>query len=161
MTLVDEVDDGFSGESEAISFTPDADGQFVVTIDAFGSLQGDYKIFLVDLEAAYTDQSSVPNNDSQNFRACVPANAILVVLVEPEEDFDIVVNLNGPGGGTLIDQTDNGFSGEPEAVVFTDGETFDTEYAVIISVSGFGGQGGDFNITISSTSPDGVVIDGC
>jgi hypothetical protein len=32
---------------------------------------------------------------------------------------------------------------------------------VVVSVSGFAGQGGNFEIIITSTSPEGVVIDGC
>jgi hypothetical protein len=159
--LVEEVDDGFSGEAEAITFTPETDGDYVLVVDAFSQVQGGYSLFLIDPDAAFTAEGVVPEDGEQTYRVCVPANAFLVVFADPEEDFDNVVNFNGPGGDQLIDQTDNGFSGEAEAVILTEGVTTDTAYVVVVSVSGFAGQGGNFDIIITSTSPEGVVIDGC
>jgi hypothetical protein len=181
--LVDEVDDGFPGEPEAITYIPETDGDFILLVDAFFSPQGSYNIFLLDPETAATfdgvapevdfgAEDFEPGNHAAFYRVCVPANAFLVVFVEPEEELDVVVDILGGGGGNITDQTDNGLAGEPEAVILSKTVTYtdfgrqnfeppDFDYVAIIAVGGFGGQGGSFTITITSTSPEGVVIDGC
>jgi hypothetical protein len=159
--LVERVDDGFPGEAEGITYTPAADGEYIVEIDGFGAVEGGFSILLVDNSVAFTAEGVVPEDGEQSYRVCVPANAQLMVFADPEEEFDNVVDLFGPGGGTLIDQTDNGFTGEPEVVIFTEGQANTAEYPVIVTVAGFAGQDGAFSIIITSSSPEGVVIDGC
>jgi hypothetical protein len=159
--LVEEIDEGFSGEIEMITFTPESDGEFIVLADAFFEPEGNFSIFLIAPETVFTAEGEVAADGSQDYRVCVPANAFLVVFVEPEEDFDVVVNLHGAAGGTLTDETDTGFPGDPEAAILTEVTDANSDYPVIVSVSGFAGQGGSFSVTITSTLPDGVVIDGC
>ncbi|MFZ0546102.1 MAG: hypothetical protein WAM60_11720 [Candidatus Promineifilaceae bacterium] len=159
--LVDEVDHGFAGKAEALTFTPEADGEYHIIVDAFAVPEGDYTLFVSDPTSSFTADGEVEEGASQNFRACVPANAGLVVFVEPAEGFDAIVDFRGAGGGQLVDTTDSGFSGEPEAAVLTIGADSSTDYPIIVSVGGFGGQGGSFSILIGSTSSEPVVIDGC
>jgi hypothetical protein len=88
-------------------------------------------------------------------------NASLVVVVSPADDFDTVININGPDGVQLIDEVDGGSSGDSEAVIVTEGVDPDADYPVIVSVGGWAGQDGDFSVVITSTSAESVVLDGC
>lgn len=159
--LVDEIDEGFSGDPEAVTFTPDADGEYLLLVDAFSTPQGDFNLFIFDSENSLKVEGTVPDNSFQNYRVCVPANATLIVAVLPVGSLDPVINLNGPGGGQLINPIDGGGIGDPEAIMFSDGADSGTEYPVIISIESYDGVSGDFELFVSSTSTENVVLDGC
>ncbi len=159
--VVSEVDEGFSGESETITFTPQSDGEYVLVVDAFGLVEGGFNMFLVDPAFAFTAEGTVEAEQSQDYQVCVPMNSSVAVVVIPDDDFDTVINISGPDGAELIDQVDDGASGDSEAVVLTEGVNPDADYPVIVSVAGWAGQGGSYMVIITSTSGTGVVIDGC
>jgi hypothetical protein len=159
--LVNEVDEGFPGQSETITFTPTTDGDYIVLVDAFSLAEGGFSLFLIDPALAFTADGVVSTDESQDYRVCVPMNASLVVVVSPADDFDTVININGPDGVQLIDEVDGGSSGDSEAVIVTEGVDPDADYPVIVSVGGWAGQDGDFSVVITSTSAESVVLDGC
>ena len=159
--LAGEVDEGFSGESETITFTPALDGDYIVMVDAFGISEGGFSLFLIDPEFTFTADGSAPTDGAQDYRVCVPMNASVAVVVIPDEDFDAVIDISGPEGAQLIDQVDGGSSGDSEAVVLTEGVNPDADYPIIVSVGGWAGQSGNFTVIITSTSGNGVELDGC
>lgn len=159
--LADKNDYGFSGEFEGIAYTPQTDGDLVVVVDAFGSASGGYAIYLMDPDTAFTAEGTVPANGEQEISVCVPGGEAPIVFVNPVESFDPVVNLLDADGNELTDRVDNGASGEAEFAILTDDESLDNDYTVVISVSGFGGQGGNFTLMVASTSSDGVTSGGC
>jgi hypothetical protein len=161
VVLAEENDAGFSGEFEGISYTPEVDGDIVVIVDAFGLAEGDYAIYLMDPDTAFTAEGTIELGGGQEYRVCVPGGNAPIVFVNPEEGFDPFIKLLGADGSELTRQVDRGASGDAEFAVLTDEESSDEDYPVIISIWGFGGQGGSFTLWAASTSPDGVVLDGC
>lgn len=161
---IDNIDAGFSGDPELLVQVPDTDTSFVVTVSGFGGSAGDFELRWVDLGQAYSAEGSVASDGQDNYRVCVPAGeGLIAILVPLDEDFDPTLNILGAGGGSLLDNDiDNGFSGQPEAVYFSQGAQFFSEdYPLIVAVRGFGGQGGNYQLFILSTGGDGVVPDGC
>lgn len=161
VVLAEENDAGFSGEFEGISYTPDADGDIVVIVDAFGLAEGGYAIYLMDPDTAFTAEGAIEPDGGQDFRVCVPGGDAPIVFINPAEDFDPLVHLLDADGNDMISPVDRGASGDAEFAILTDEESLADDYPVIISIWGFGGQGGSFTLWVASTSPDGVVPDGC
>jgi hypothetical protein len=160
----DNIDAGFSGDAELLVQVPDTDTSFVVAVSSFGGGAGDFELRWVDLGQAYSAEGTLASDGQDNYRVCVPAGeGLIAILVPLDEDFDPTLNILGAGGGSLLDNdVDRGFSGQPEAVYFSQGAQFFSEdYPLIVAVRGFGGQGGSYQIFILSTGVDGVVPDGC
>ncbi len=153
------VDDNLSDEPEVAVFTPEADGEYILRVRPYFSSAGDYVLYLLDAGEDRRFEGIVIEGASSNTRVCVPAGEPLIAVVIPSEEFDAVMNVSGPGGGTLLDfDVDGGFSGEPEVIVFNDLSAGDAPYPVIVVVAGFAGQDGDYILLLG---PAGAVIDGC
>lgn len=157
-SLLADVDTGFPSEPEVLVFTPEADGDYFARVSGFAGTAGDYLITMFDPSQGVTLEGAVADDEAAEFRVCVPAGELLIAVVFPDEDFDPVFNLNGPGGGQLLDEIDNGASGDPEVIFYTGGVDSTEDYAVIINLSGFAGFGGSYTLFIG---PAGVVQDGC
>jgi hypothetical protein len=156
--LLADVDSGFPGEKEVLVFTPEADGDYIVRVIGFAGSGGEYLLGLFDLTQGITQEGAVADDESSEFRVCVPAGEPLIAVVFPDEDFDPVFNLSGPAGGQLIDEVDDGASGDAEVIFYTGGMDGEENYPVIISLEGFAGFGGTYILFVG---PAGVVQDGC
>jgi hypothetical protein len=155
------VDEGFSGEPEGLLFQPDADGDYEVRVDAFGTDEGGYMLMAFDPELAFQLDDEVGDDAAVDYRMCVPAGASLVAMALPEDGFDLTITLLGPGGGNLTDDIDDGFSGEAEFVYYSEGASSTEPYPIIVRVAGWAGSSGSFTMVITSTGELPVVQDGC
>jgi hypothetical protein len=158
---VNRVDNGFPGDSEVITFIPEEDGNYIVLVDGFSNAEGSYNLFLLDPEVAYSTEGSVETDEVQDIRVCVPANASLAIVVLPAEGFDVVINVKDGNGAKVIEEVDGTPSGDPEAVFVNESINPDAAYPLIVSISGWAGQEGEFSVFITSTSEEEVAIDGC
>jgi hypothetical protein len=157
--LLADIDEGFSGEPEVLEFTPEADGEYILRVRPFFSTAGDYDFYMLDPTAELRFEGFTLENASTATRVCVPAGEPLIAVVIPEDDFDPVLNVSGPDGANLLDfDLDNGASGDAEVLIFDELATGDAPYPVIVVVSGFAGQAGNYILLLG---PAGAVIDGC
>ncbi|MCI0393480.1 MAG: pre-peptidase C-terminal domain-containing protein [Chloroflexi bacterium] len=144
--VIVEVDSGFSGEAEVIPFQPNIDGDYYARVAGFAGGSGSYFIAIPDPAVALVNESgNVPNDQFASYTFFVPAGETLLVVVDPSEEFDAVLDVYD-AGGTSLSSLDDGLSGEPEVLAFT--PTADGDYEV--RISGFVGFGGNFTILATS-----------
>ncbi len=154
------IDDGYSGELEAIVFSPESDDNFVLRVDAFGPKEGGYTLTMLDDSQALFIEGTVAEGEVNNFRLCVPAGQGFYAVGVPEEGFDLTMELHDAAGEGIVD-LDNGFAGEPEVLVYTEGAESTEQYVVVLQLAGFVGHYGNYTLTIAPIGEFAIVEDGC
>jgi plastocyanin len=161
-SLVD-VDDGFSGEGETLSYTFDAAGDYIIRVAEFGFPDaGLFTLFIGEdavagalvgaLEATDlvigTTEGELPSGESeQSFTFVAAGGETLTFLLTPgNSDMDVVIEIY-----TLTDldstvaEIDSGFSGDEETLTYT----FTTPGTYVIVVSEFYGEGGPYTLVVT------------
>jgi hypothetical protein len=151
------VDDGLSGDPEVAEFTPEADGEYIVRVEDWSGGAGEYEVGVFNADEALTITAEVAEGGSNDVSVCVPAGEQLLVIVRPDEGFDVTLEITDADGNSLTDSIDQGFSGESEVGFYLPTET-EESHAAIVMVSGFAGQSGAYTLLIL---PAGVTEGGC
>lgn len=158
--FVDGMDDAFSDESESLEFTPEADGEYTVTVNGFLGDGGDYAITILNLtegaeDILLQDSDVVPEDGSIDYTLTASGGDAFVLAAQPEESFDIMFEIYGPDGELVESRDDlSALSGDMETHIFF--PPADGEYT--LSLVGFVGTGGAYELTIgSATLADGTI----
>ena len=156
--LVAEDDDGGSGLDSRLVLVPATGGRHVVEVASYqGASSGPYRLRVtpqaaVDPAAQVLDEGGmVVEGDAERsrFPFQAAAGAEVVVLVSPTDgDFDPVVELLGPDGASLGRDDDGGEGRGSRLEVRTT-----TDGLHVAVVTGFGGDTGDFQISVSVVEP--------
>lgn len=150
------VDDAFGAEEIRGLELPEND-VYVVLLQGFAGSEGDYRLTVSETSAASggtvltpgaTLSGTIPVDGQQDYVFASESARPLTIIVEPEEEFDVVVELIHPQEGVVAEE-DSSFGREqvrfsPEANV---------EYT--IRLRGFAGDGGEFTISLIEGSPLG------
>lgn len=158
-----EIDDGFSGESETMTYTFDAAGDYIIRVSEFGFPdEGSFYLYIgadAVSEALVTglgatdlvigsSEGTLPEGESEQF-FIFEANGgetLTFTLTPGNSDMDVVIevfsldDLNAP-----VAQVDTGFSGEAETLTYT----FSDAGTYVISVSEFFGSGGPYTLEVT------------
>lgn len=161
-TLAD-IDDGFSGESETLTYTFTDAGDYIIRVSEFGFPdEGIFYLFIgadavsealvtslgaTDLVIG-TSEGNLPEGESEQFYLyeATGGESLTFTLTPGNDDMDVVIeiysidDLNNP-----VAEIDSGFSGEPETLSYT----FAAAGTYIVTVSEFYGAGGPFTLVVS------------
>lgn len=150
------VDEAFGTET-IDRLALEEDGEYTILLQGFAGSAGDYRVTLNEVTATATGEAVVLSLDN-TISAEVGTDEVdtylltdvisrpVTILVDPDPDFDVVVDLYGPGGG-LLDSSDNGFAGQSERLSFT-------PLGGNVQVRGYAGAAGRYTITLLSGSAE-------
>jgi hypothetical protein len=145
------VDDAFGTETVRGLELPASD-QFTVLIQGFAQASGNYELTVAEAGAGSAAQSlavgeslrgTLEADEQDDYVLRSADGSPVVVVVEPEGELDVVVEIIGPDGGVII-QEDSSYG--REQLPFTP----DAETNYIVRVRGFAGAAGDYQVTLQS-----------
>jgi serine/threonine protein kinase len=148
--LLLEVDDAF--DIENIDYVVPDPGNYYILISGFDNAVGDYDVVItgppdITFELAFGDEVNSQLSDSSQidyyFRA--ETGHIFTTIVQPDSNLDVVLeiyNLNDLSN--ILAEVDDSFAGESETLEYTATE----DGVFVIRVRGFGGETGNFFLTI-------------
>lgn len=150
------VDEAFGTETIQRLELPE-DGDYTILLRGFAGSGGDYALNLNALTATEdgdglilsldnTIVSKVGPDEANTYFLTQVISRPVTILVEPDPDFDVVVELYG-SEGELLDSSDVGFEGESERLSVT-------PLGGNIQVSGYTGTGGGYTLTLLAGSPE-------
>ena len=158
-----EVDDGFSGEGELITYTFDAAGDYIIRVAEFGFPDaglfylfiGDEAIaegLLASLDATELVigevEGELPSGESeQNFiYSATGGESLTFVLTPGNGDMDVVIEIYSVDDLTSpVARIDEGFSGEAETLTYT----FSAAGTYIVTISEYFGTAGPYTFVVS------------
>ena len=158
-----EVDDGFSGEGEAIAYTFDDAGDYIIRVAEFGFPDaGSFFLFIGDEAIAEglvfslgatdlvvgTTEGELPSGESeQNFLyTALGDESLTFVLTPTNDDMDVVIEIYAIGDlGTPVARIDEGFSGEAETLTYL----FPEAGVYVITISEFFGTAGPYSLLVT------------
>lgn len=161
-TLV-EIDNGFSGESETLTYTFTEAGDYIIRVAEFGFPdEGLFYLFIgedavsealvTSLDATDliigTSEGTLPEGESDQFFIFEAAGGetLTFTLTPGNNDMDVVIEIYSVDDlNDAVAEIDTGFSGEPETLTYT----FAAAGTYVITVSEFYGAGGPFTLLVS------------
>ena len=155
--LVAEDDDGGVGLGSRLEFTPEVAGRHIAEVGAYQDAgHGRYRLILtrtavVDPAAQVLDEGGmVVDGDAEQSRFPFQASrgSLITITVRADGGFDPVVELLGPDGAQIGRDDDGGAGRDSRLEVRTEAEGLH-----VAVVSGFGGDTGDFQITVTVVEP--------
>ncbi|HSM56146.1 MAG TPA: hypothetical protein VK879_08335 [Candidatus Sulfomarinibacteraceae bacterium] len=145
------VDDAF-GTEEIRNLTLPASDEYLVVVSGFARASGEYELRLTEVGAGgsmprialdETVDGTVAQNQVSDYAYTHGTDTSSVtVIVQPEDELDVVVEIIGPDGNVLV-QEDSSYG--REQVAFTAEANRDYR----IRVRGFAGAAGDFTLSLS------------
>lgn len=151
------VDDGAFGDPEVAQITPGADGEYIVRVTNWSFGAGDFDVIVFDVDQALAITGQITGEEVRSARICVPAGERLVVVVQPAEEIDAVLQLTDAEGSPLTSTIDAGLYGEVEVAIYSTA-VGEADYPIIIEVSDYFAQGGDYTLYLL---PANAVEEGC
>lgn len=158
-----EVDDGFSGEAEAITYTFDAAGDYIIRVAEFGFPDaGSFFLFIGDEAISQGLLASLgateltigevtgdlPEGESeQNFiYAATGGESLTLVLTPGNTDMDVVIEIYSVDDLTSpVARIDEGFSGEAETLTYT----FSSAGTYVVTISEYFGTAGPYTLVVT------------
>jgi hypothetical protein len=127
-------------------------GNYYILITGFDNAVGDYDVVLtgppeITFELAFGDEinGQLSNNSQMDYYFRAETGHIFTTIVQPDSNLDAVLeiyNLNDLNN--ILAEVDDSFAGEPEELEYTATE----DGVFVIRVRGFGGETGNFFLTI-------------
>jgi hypothetical protein len=147
--LVEEVDASFG--METTTFEVPESGNYYFSITGLDGSVGEYDIALIGSETviyelALGDEVFARFGEAALLQYYLGGEAgdTATIFVEPDADTDVVLRITDTDGNVLVEDIDDGLSGEPEELEYTFGD----EGLVIIEVVDFWEALGTFSMTI-------------
>lgn len=143
---------------EQLSFTPDEGAQYILRVRGFAGASGDYTINLVAGGVGSTgstlvvsDSVDAGDEEGDDYPFTLDEGEIVRAIVDPDDEFDVVVEVWNDDSDTLEESVDASFG--REEVNFTAGQAGDYYFKVL----GFEDQGGSYTITLNG--PPGAIFE--
>ena len=158
-----EVDDGFSGEGEVITYTFDTAGDYIIRVAEFGFPDaGSFFLFIgdeaiaegllasldaTDLIIGEVEGELLSGESEQNFiYSATGGESLTFVLTPGNNDMDVVIEVYAVGDLTSpVARIDEGFSGEAETLTYT----FSTAGTYVVTISEYFGTAGPYTLVVS------------
>lgn len=143
---------------EQLSFTPDENEGYILRVRGFAGAGGEYTINLVAGGVGSTGSTLVVSDsldpddqDGDDYPFALDQGEVVRAIVDPEGEFDVVVEVWNDDSDTIEESIDASFG--REEVNFTAGQAGNFYFKVL----GFEGQGGSYTITLNG--PPGVIFE--
>jgi hypothetical protein len=156
------IDNGFAGDIEtAADIFLNQEGVYIVEISDFFGEGGSYELTLYQAEVPQFNsggkielgqgiRSEILPNGRQYWMFNGAAETQVSIVVEPDANFDAILNLYGPDGSELAG-LDEGFSGDAEVLA---GFELPVTGEYTILVSSFGVNGGSYTLSLDEGGED-------
>jgi serine/threonine-protein kinase len=148
--LLEEVDDSFG--DEILSFIVPFSSNYYFNLTGYDDSTGDYDITLfgppsINFMLAPGDElvSQFDEATLIDYLYTTDQTETITILVEPDSDLDLVLEIIDRDSGNTLILIDDGLSGEPEELTFT----FPAEGIYIIRVTEFYGETGAYYLTLN------------
>lgn len=135
---------------EQLSFTPEADTDYILRVRGYAGASGQYAITLQAGGVGSTGSTLVnfatleaDDSEGHDFPFTVDQGEVVQAIVTPEEEFDVVIEVWNDNTDVLEESIDASFG--REQLTFTAGQGGNYYFKVL----GFEGQGGSYSITLS------------
>lgn len=135
---------------EQLSFTPDEGSDYILRVRGYAGAAGEYTINLAAGGVGSTGTSLIVsdsldqgNTEGDDFPFVVDQGETARAIVDPEGEFDVVVEVWNDDTDTLVETVDASFGREEVNFTATDAGSY------YFKVLGFEGQGGDYTITLN------------
>lgn len=152
------ADFGFTGDTETLAdiHLPET-GRYLVLVQEFFNKSGPYQLELSLTETPQFNTGGsigvgqvlvgqLPTNGEQIWTFAGQADQIISIVLTPAIDqFDAILTLYDPTGAQLIN-LDEGFSGDAEVIA---GLALPLTGTYAIHIRGFGGSGGEYNLSLA------------
>ena len=143
---------------EQLSFSPESGAEYILRVRGFAGAGGDYSIVLqaggvgsTGTTLTTADSLEAGNGDGHDFPFTVDQGEIVQAIVQPDEEFDVVVEVWNDDSDEMEQSIDASFG--REEVNFTATESGNYYFKVL----GFEGQGGSYTITLNG--PPGAIFE--
>ncbi len=143
---------------EQLSFTPDSGADYILRVRGFAGASGDYSIIVqaggvgsTGTTLTASDSLDAGNSDGHDFPFTVDPGEVVQAVVQPDGDFDVVVEIWNDDTEEMEDSIDASFGREEVNFTAAQGSNY------YFKVLGFEGQGGSYTITLSG--PPGVIFE--
>lgn len=152
------ADFGFTGDTETLAdiHLPET-GRYIVLVQEFFNMPGAYQLHLtLSNTPQFNDGGAIgigqvlvgqlPNNGEQVWTFSGQSDQIISIVLTPNvAQFDAILELYDPTGAQLV-SLDEGFSGDAEVIA---GFPLPLTGTYAIHISGFGGSGGEYNLSLA------------
>lgn len=143
---------------EQLSFTPLVGADYILRVRGFAGASGEYAINVVSGGVGSTGTTLIvsdsldPGDEAgDDFPFTLDESEVVRAIVDPDEEFDVVVEVWNDDTDTREESVDASFG--REEVTFTATESGNYYFKVL----GFEGQGGSYTITLNG--PPGVIFE--
>jgi hypothetical protein len=159
---VTRIDNGYAGDTEvATDILLAESGRYIIEVGEFFNQPGRYTLSFVlteeplyggggRIETGQGIQSVLPINGQHLWLFDGTAEQLVSIVLEPEDNFDAILDLYGPDGRRLV-ALDEGFSGDAEVI---SGFALPITGQYSIMVRSFAGDGGSYALSLDEGGED-------